>query len=455
MSSLYKIYNMKTHTFKGGIHPSEMKELSKDCEIREAFPSTNLVWIPVTQGGAPNTPIVKAGDVVKRGQVIACSDAFMSAPVHASISGTVKKIENRTVTGNLDAPCICIESDNQNTEEFMSVLDPFALSQEEVVKRIREAGIVGMGGAAFPTHVKLSPPKDKEIDCVLANAAECEPYLTVDYRTMLEMPEKLIDGLAICVHAVNAKAGIIVIEDNKVDVVPVLQDAIDKANLSEKIGITVCKTKYPQGGEKTLVKAALNREIPAGKLPADCGCVIDNVGTLVAISDAFRLGKPLIDRSFTASGLACENPCNLTVPVGTLVGDLIPEVIQLKEGVAKLISGGPMMGFAMVNANFPVQKNTSGILFLTEKEAPVAEEDPCINCGRCIKACPSILNPVLMNKALIANDIDEAKFYGLMDCIECGSCAWICPAHIKLTQRFRIGKNIVRAEMAKNKNGGK
>lgn len=444
---------MKIHTFKGGIHPAEMKELSKNCEICSAFPSTNTVWIPVTQGGAPNTPIVNVGDVVKRGQVIAKSDAFMSVPVHASVSGTVKKIENRNVTGNIEAQVISILSDNQNTEEFMSVLDPFACSKEEALSRVRDAGIVGMGGAAFPTHVKLSPPKDKKIEYVLANAAECEPYLTIDYRTIKETPQKLIDGLLIAMKITDAQKGLIVLEDNKKDLIPVIMEEIEKSKVQDKISVVVCKTKYPQGGEKTLVKAALNREIPVGKLPADIGCVIDNVGTLCAISDAFRLGKPLIDRAFTVSGLACQNPCNLIAPIGTLISDLIPEVVQLKDSVSKVIAGGPMMGFAMGTPSFPVQKNTSGVLLLTKKEAPIFEEDPCISCGCCISACPSRLTPVLMARSLQANDLQDAKRYGLMDCIECGSCAWVCPAHIQLVQRFRLGKNLVRQEMASK--GGK
>lgn len=447
---------MKTHTFKGGIHAPEKKELSKDQKVTSAFPSTRTVSIPVTQGGAPNNPVVAVGDAVVRGQIIARSDAFMSAPVHASVSGTVKKIESRLVTGNTDAPCIVIQAAEEGTPEaaataFMAPLDPFTCSKEDALKRIKEAGIVGMGGAAFPTHVKLNPPAGKTIDCVLANAAECEPYLTIDYRTMLETPEKVVDGLAITVKITGAETGIIVLEDNKEDLVPVLTDAIEKAGFAEKLGIVLCKTKYPQGGEKNIVKAAVGREIPAGGLPADAGCVISNVGTLAAISEAFREGKPLIDRGLTISGGAVEQPMNLVVPVGTLVGDLIPEVIKMKGGIVKILSGGPMMGMSMMNANFPIQKNTSGVLFLTAAETAVYEESPCIGCGRCTKACSVSLSPVLINRALIANDMNAAKHYGLMDCMECGCCAYVCPAHVKLVQRFRAGKNIVRAEAAKAK----
>ncbi|MCR4939559.1 MAG: electron transport complex subunit RsxC [Treponemataceae bacterium] len=442
---------MKKFTFKGGIHPPEMKELSKDKKIESAFPSTNSVCIPVTQGGAPNQSLVNPGDHVVRGQVIARSDAFMSAPVHASVSGTVKKIENRLVTANVDAPCIVIQADGSDSTSFLPPLDPFSCTKEEALARVREAGIVGMGGAAFPTHVKLNPPADKKIDYVLANAAECEPYLTIDYRTMIESADKFIDGLAIAVKITGAEYGIIVLEDNKMDLVEPLSAEIKKHSMADKLSIRVCKSKYPQGGEKNIIKAAVGREIPVRGLPADAGCVVDNVGTLVAISEAFREGKPLIDRSFTVSGLSCENPCNLKVPVGTLVGDLIPEVVQLKPGVVKIISGGPMMGFSMMNANFPVQKNTSGVLFLTKKEAPSYEESPCIGCGRCVKICSCRLAPVLINRALIAGNMEDAKKFGLMDCVDCGTCAWVCPSHVKLVQRFRVGKGIVREEMAKAK----
>lgn len=442
---------MKTHTFKGGVHPPEMKELSKEKSIEFVIPSSKTVCIPVTQGGAPNTPIVKIGDTVAKGQLIAQSDAFMSAPVHASIAGIVKKIESHLVSGNSEAQCIVIEKSDTEETAYMPVLDPFTCSHEDSIKRVKDAGIVGMGGAAFPTHVKLNPPKEKVIDCVLANAAECEPYLTIDYRTMLENASAVVDGLAIAVKIVNAKAGIIVLEDNKVDLIPILTDAIEEAKLSETISISLCKTKYPQGGEKNLVAATIGREIPAGGLPADAGCVIDNVGTLVAISEAFRQGKPLIERSLTISGGACENPQNIKVPVGTLVGELIPEKITLKNGVAKIISGGPMMGFSMMNANFPVQKNTSGVLFMTTKEISLLEESQCIGCGRCIVACPCGLTPVQMVRSLNASNLTDAKKFGLLDCVECGCCSYACPAKIRLVQRFRAGKAQVRAEMAKAK----
>lgn len=443
---------MNRHTFKGGIHPPEWKNLSQDMAIENVFPSTKTVYIPVTQGGAPNQPIVAEGDTVVRGQKIAQSDAFMSAPVHASVSGVVKAIKNNLVSGNSDAPCIIIEANDSDATDFLPVLDPFTCSKEEAIARVKEAGLVGMGGAAFPTHVKLNPPAEKKIEFVITNAAECEPYLTIDERTLIEKADKLVDGLLIAMHIVSAESGIIAIEENKIHVIPCLEDAIEKSGKSEKIGIVVCKTKYPQGGEKNLVQAVLKREIPRGGLPADIGCVINNVATLCSLSEAFREGKPLIDTSFTVSGGACTSPKNLTVPVGTLLSDLMPDVFNASETeTRKIISGGPMMGFPMKSADWPLQKNTSGVLFLTEKEANLTQEGICISCGRCIKACPNRLTPALMARALKVNDTETAKKYGLYDCVECGACAYICPADVRLVQKFRTGKLVARKKDANAK----
>ncbi len=445
---------MKTHTFRGGIAPDEMKELSRDCAITEAFPSSKTVTIPVTMGGAPNTPLVKVGDIVKKGQIIASSDKFMSAPVHASISGKVKKIQSVLSTGNQMVPAITIEASGDEETDFMPVLDPFTCSKEDALARIKNAGIVGMGGASFPTHVKLNPPKDKKIEYVLLNAAECEPYLTVDDRTMKENTAKVVDGLAIVMHITGAK-GIIVLETNKADDKPLLEAEIKKQNREDSMSVCLVKTKYPQGCEKNIVDAVLGREIPAGKLPADAGTVISNVGTVCAISDAFRLGKPLIERALTLSGGACQTPCNLRVPVGTLVSDLIPSACTLKDDkVVKIISGGPMMGFAMESTQFPVTKGTSGVTFLSKEETYLVDESPCINCGKCVEACPMRLTPVMIVKSLKADSLSDAKKYGAMDCIECGCCSYVCPANVRLVQRIRLGKQAIRAQMAQAANAG-
>ena len=442
----------KLHTFRGGIHPKEMKELSNKCPVTPAFPASKTVTIPVTMGGAPNTPVVKVGDVVKKGQVIANGEKFMNCPVHASVAGTVKKIANNLVTGNGLAQCIVIQVDDSDATDFMEPLDPFACGHDEALARIKNAGIVGMGGASFPAHVKLNPPEDKEIEYVLVNAAECEPYLTCDERTMQEIPGKVIDGLAIVLNLVGA-AGIIALEDNKSYIKPLLEAEIENKGYGDDISVCLVKTKYPQGSEKFIVESCLGIEIPSAKLPADAGCIICNVGTVCAISDAFRLGMPLIERSLTISGGAVENPCNIRVPIGTLISDLIPDTFSLKEGAAvKCISGGPMMGFAMSSTGFPVAKGTSGVVFLTEKETSLFEEDPCISCARCANTCAMHLSPVMMLRSLKEGNIDRAKRFGLMDCIECGCCAFVCPSRIKIVQRIRLGKGIARMKMAQEKN---
>ncbi len=453
----------KIKTFRGGIHPKEFKELSNQCPITPAFPKSKTVTIPVTMGGAPNQPLVKVGDEVARGQLIASGEGFMNCPVHSSVSGKVKKIQSCLVTANGMAPCIIIEADDAGRETLLPVLDPFACTKDEALKRIKEAGIVGMGGASFPSHVKLNPPADKIIDYVLINAAECEPYLTCDERTMLETPEKLIDGLAVILHIINGgkggsgkATGIIVLEDNKAYLLPDLEKAITQGGFEKAMSVCLVKTKYPQGAEKFIVSAATGREIPSAKLPADAGCVISNVGTACAISDAFRKGLPLIDRSLTISGGAVEKPVNVRVPVGTVVSDLMPDVFSLKaEGSAdeavKIISGGPMMGFAMVSADFPVAKGTSGVTFLTEKETFLDEESQCISCGSCVAKCAMRLSPALIVRELKADNLEKAKKLGLMDCIECGCCAFVCPAKVNLIQRIRLGKGLVRQKMAEEK----
>lgn len=446
---------MSIKSFKGGVHPPERKHVTENLSIESLFPSTKTVWIPVTQGGAPNRPLVQVGDSVARGQKIAEAEAFMSAPVHASIAGTVKKIETHLVTGNSDAPCIVIEADGSDRTDFMAPLDPFTCTKEAALARVRAAGLVGMGGAAFPSHVKLSPPKGSKIDFLIANGAECEPYLTIDARTMQESAAKVVDGVSIAMIITGAPKGIIALEDNKADLVPVLEKAISMQRCNPvgpgacDISVMLCKTKYPQGGEKMLIKAVVNREVPSGGLPSSAGCVVHNVGTLKALSEAFREGKPLIDRALTISGGGCETPKNIEVPIGTLIGDLLPDSITLKPGVVKILAGGPMMGIAMKSASFPVQKNTSGVLFLTKKETVLEEETPCIGCGRCLSICSCLLSPVLITRALAGGDLEAAKRYGLLDCVECGTCAFVCPARIKLVQHFRIGKQLVREEMQK------
>lgn len=449
---------MKMHTFRGGIHPPEKKELTEHLSIEVPGSLPKTVSIPVTMGGAANKPLVQAGDDVACGQVIADNTAHpLGVPVHASIAGKVKKIETRLCVTGPEQLCMVIEGDGSGRTAFMPPLDPFKCTREEALKRVHDAGIVGMGGAAFPTHVKLNPPAGKQAEYIIANAAECEPYLTVDKHTMEETPARLIDGLAIVMHSTGASQGIIALEANKTELIPVLEKAIADGGYAGKIEVRLCKTKYPQGGEKSIVKAVLGREIPSGGLPVDVGCVIQNVGTLCAISEAFREGKPLIERALTVSGGGCETPKNIRVPVGTVIADLIPDTVKISPEVVKVISGGPMMGVAMPSSNFPVAKNTSGVLFLTAAETDTRSESPCLGCGKCVSYCSCRLTPVLIVRALKTSDIDAACRFGLMDCVECGSCAYVCPARIPLIQHIRVGKALVRNTRAaqQKKQGGK
>ena len=446
-------------TFKGGIFPAEHKELSEGKKITSVFPASKMFYVPVTMGGAPNVPVVEVGQKVSRGQVIAKSDAFVSAPVHSPVSGTVKKIVSNLSTANTEVPCIVIQADEEGRVDFMPPLDPFSCSREDALARVKDAGICGMGGASFPTHVKLNPPKDCKIDFILLNAAECEPYLTVDEQTLDETPEKVLDGLLIVQKIVAGAAESnsinvrIVLESNKAHLVPKLEEAAKKVREEKGVSIEVIlvKTKYPQGAEKDIITAATGREVPAGKLPAAAGCVVCNVGTVCAISEAFREGKPLIERAFTVSGLGVKEPKNLYAPIGTLVSDLVGSEIQLQENVAKIISGGPMMGFSMQSAEFPVLKGTSGILFLTESEIDITDSSPCIGCGKCVEVCPMRLTPVMIVRSVQADSLADAKNYGLMDCFECGSCAYICPATVRLVQIIRLGKNMERARISAEK----
>ena len=371
---------MKTHTFKGGVHPHEMKEMSNSCEIADAFPSTKTVTIPVTMGGAPNTVLVKVGDVVKRGQIIAKSDKFMSAPVHASISGKVKKIQSFMVTGCAEVPCITIESDGSGETDFMPPLDPFACTKEEALGRIRDAGIVGMGGACFPTHVKLCPPKECTIDTLIINAVECEPYLTADHRLMLEYPDQILIGIKVILKVLGIDRAVIGIEANKPDAIELMRT---KTAMVSGIEVMPLKMKYPQGGEKQLIEAVTGRQVPPPPaLPANVGCVVQNVGTVFAIYEAVMKNKPLFERIVTVTGQELRNPCNLKVRMGTPVSQLIEYAGGMPEDTGKLISGGPMMGRPLLDDTAPVVKGTSGLLMIPEADAIRREERNCIRCAK-------------------------------------------------------------------------
>jgi len=439
---------MAVSTFKRGLKLNTRKHATEGKAV-DLAPLPKQVVIPINQHfGAPNKVLVNVGDKVRRGQRIAegAAPGPMTVPVHASISGVVKKIEPRTQSNNTEGLCVIIEADAEaGAEMFMPPLDPFTCTKEEALARIRDAGIVGMGGAGFPSHVKLSPPPGKTIDIIIADGAECEPYLTTDEAVLTEKPNLLVKGLAIVMKITGVSKAIIGMEDNKANLIPMIEREVRLGNYPGEIGVGLCKTLYPQGGEKMLITALTGREVPSGGLPMDAGCIVSNVGTLVAIAEAFTLGKPLVDRDLTVSGGACKTPRNIRAPIGAILTDMPEGFIDIDfERLRKVLYGGPMMGTAVPGPDIPIQKNTSGIILMTQEELAADEEGVCIRCGRCIRNCAMRLSPVVMNNALEAGDLDEAVSSGLLDCIECGSCSYMCPARIKLTQRFRVGKQLLR-----------
>ena len=448
-------------TFKQGIYLKENKEFSEEQRIRRVFPPAKVI-LPLAQHiGAPCESLVKKGDLVKKGEKIADSDSFVSSPIHASISGKVISIEKmpHPVGGGVTAIVIKREDgkeegqirDEDNGrgevwEKENKELEISSLKAEDILRRIREAGIVGLGGAAFPTHVKLSPPKDKPIDTIILNGCECEPYLTSDHRIMLERTEDCIYGLKIIIKAVGAKSGYVAIEKNKPQAVALFKD---KLKDEDGIRVVSLKTKYPQGGEKMLIKAVLNREVPwvtssggalRPGLPMDVGVIVNNVGTAVAIAEAIKWGRPLLERVVTITGSALKNPSNLLVPLGTPFSHIIDECGGLKEDVGKIIMGGPMMGISQYTLDIPVVKGTSGILVLTKREAVFREEKACIKCARCIDHCPMGLVPTTLVRLVKGERWDSLKEYNINECIECGCCSYVCPSKIPLVHFIKLGK---------------
>lgn len=434
-------------TFKGGIHPNDGKSLAKDKAIVTVLPKGDLIY-PLSQHiGAPASPIVSVGDHVKKGQKIAEAGGFVSAPVYASVSGNVKAIEPHFNSTGSKVNCIVIENDGTYEEvEYAPVKPVEELSKEEILNLIGDAGIVGMGGAGFPTKVKLSPKEPEKIEYVIANCAECEPYITADYRRMLENPEELVSGMKVVLKLFDNAKGIFGVEDNKPDCIAKLKELTKDEPRMEVLSL---KTKYPQGAERQLIFATTGRAINSSMLPADAGCVVDNVETLIGIYNAVINGKPLMERIVTVSGDAVKEPGNFKVLFGTNQRELVEAAGGFSNEPEKVISGGPMMGFAMFTLDTPITKTSSSILCLTKDEVAANEPSACINCGRCVEVCPSRIIPSRL--ADFAEHHDEASFtkWEGLECVECGSCSYVCPAKRQLKQAIGSMRKIALANRRK------
>lgn len=443
---------MKTFSI-GGVHPCDSK-ISAGAAI-ENFPIPEVAYISMSQHlGAPAEPVVAAGDKVKTGQLIAKANGFISAPVHSSVSGTVKSIEMvKDLAGNLcKAVIIDVEGDEwmEGIDRSEDIVREITLDQKEIIARIAECGIVGLGGATFPTNVKLSPPPGKKAEFLIINGAECEPYLTSDYRVMIEMPEQVLIGAAIMMKALGVTKGFVGIEENKPEAIRVLNGYSEKY---PDIQIVPLKKKYPQGGEKQLIDAVVGRQVPSMGLPIDTGAVVQNVGTALAVYEAVQKNKPLFEGILTVTGECCPQQRNFKHRVGTPVSKIIEAVGGVPEEAVKVISGGPMMGKAMCNIDAPTLKGSSSVLFLTEKQTKRKEEGNCIRCAKCVSVCPMGLEPYLLNKLGRAGRMDDLEANRVYDCIECGCCSFTCPAYIPLLDMIRLAKGqVMRIMRSRPKN---
>lgn len=427
----------------GGVHPHDNK-LSAHRPIHKATVPDKVVIMLGQHIGAPAKPVVTKGDVVKVGTRIAEADGFVSAAVHSSVSGKVAKIDSIIDSSGYAKPAVFIDVDGDEWEDAIDrtpdLIKECTLSSEEIIKKIADSGIVGLGGACFPTHVKLTLPPGTSAECVIINAAECEPYLTADHQLMLEYADEIMVGVNILMKALKVNKAFIGIEKNKLDAIEVISKA---ASGYAGIAVVPLKVKYPQGGEKQLISAITSRQVASGALPISTGAIVQNVGTVFAIYEAVQKNKPLFERVLTVTGKSLQKPSNQMVRIGVSVGQLIDACGGLPEDTGKVVLGGPMMGKALVDTDVPVVKGCSGILIMNQKEARRAESKNCIRCAKCVKACPMGLEPYLLSALAEMEDFERMEKEHIMDCIECGSCQFICPAALPLLDYCRLGKNKV------------
>lgn len=434
---------------RGGISVPHNKNTAEKPVKRMEFPKT--VVLPMQQHiGAPCEPTVKVGDIVDVGQVIGDTDKFVSAPIHATISGKVVAVGDVYLANGMISKAVTIESDGE-MRLSSDVKPPVINSKEDLIKAVRASGLVGLGGAGFPTHVKLNYPDDKGVDTLIINAAECEPYITVDYRECIDHGEDIINGIYSIQKYFKFKQIIIAAEDNKPKAFKVLKDIIDmEDNKDGVVKLMVLKSKYPQGAEKMMILSATGRRVPPGKLPADVGCVVMNVGSIAFIGRYLKTGKPLISRSVTVDGTAIKEPNNVRVPIGTKIADVIELCGGFNDDPKKIIFGGPMMGLALSSIEAPLCKQNNAILAFTDNKYLTKKQRDCIRCGRCVDACPMSLMPTLIERYAKAKDVDRLKKIGVNVCMECGSCAFSCPSSRPLVQYMRLAKQVVREEDSKN-----
>jgi len=435
---------MNLKTFAGGLHPPDGKHYSAHCPI-ESCPLPDELIIPLSQHiGAPAAACVAVGDQVKKGQVIADAKGFVSVPIHASTSGEVIAVEPRLHPMGKALPAVVIRPDGEDCwDASLQGADPANLSVDELKDRIRAAGIVGMGGATFPTHVKLSPPEEKKIDTLIINGVECEPFLTADHRLMLEQSERLLDGIEILRKVLGIERTVIGIEANKPDAI----EKLTQEGAARNIEVQALEVKYPQGAEKQLIDALTGRQVPSGTLPMEVGVVVQNVGTAAAVSDAIRHGHPLVERVATVTGPGVHAPKNLLIRIGTPLRHMVEQCGGLNGDPAKIIMGGPMMGQTQLSLDIPAIRGTSGLLIFRREDLPTRlEAGPCIRCGRCIGVCPIHLQPTTIAAYARLDMIYEAEGYHALDCIECGCCTYICPATLPLVQSIRHAKGGIMAK---------